>query len=102
MLNLLLSICIGLANADRGNGRKGGKVITVFMMLISAYVVWHSWYVVLFPLPLLLSWWIKGGTGGYMRQVIEFLRFIPLDEGKRWRLFEFLAPFIYSLILLNI
>lgn len=95
---LLLSLCNGFANGARGSGIKGGKVVVVLMMILSSFAITHSYYSILFPIPLLLSWWVPGGTGGYMREVIGAMSFLNWNEGQKWRFFEIMVVFLYCMI----
>ena len=97
---LLLSLCNALVNAARGSGIKGGKVIVISMMLLSAYAVSFNVYsAIAFPIPLLMFWWQKGGTGRFMKEIVSYLSFLGIGNNT-WRFFEFSSIFIYSLIYL--
>jgi hypothetical protein len=102
MTTLLLALAIGLANAARGSGIKGGKVIVVLMMLLASYAMtWDVVRTIIFPLPLCAFWWQKGGTGIRMKETIAKLSFLHLGNNT-WRFFEFFSVFVYSLGYLSI
>jgi hypothetical protein len=98
MLTILFAMCLGIANAARGGGVKGGKVVVVVMMLIAGYALTESLLrTIIFPFPLLGFWWRDGGTGFNMPRTQKFFSFMePYGEGS-WRFFEFISLFIYSL-----
>lgn len=101
-LIILLSLCLGLINAAKGSGIKGGKVAVILSMLVVAYIFTNNLiWTLLFPLPLCISWWVPGGTGGYMPWVISKFGFLGLGDNT-WRFFEVFEVFIYSLIYLTI
>ena len=97
---ILFSLCNGLANAARGAGVKGGKVIVILMMLITAYSLSGSYIITAcYPMPLLWHWWRKGGTGRDMKEIIAALSFLGFGDST-WRFFEFASVFVYSIIYL--
>ena len=98
MITVLFAMCLGIANAARGGGVKGGKVVVVVIMLIACYALTKSLLrTIIFPLPLLGFWWQSGGTGLNMPRTIKFFSFMqPYGEGA-WRFTEWLSVFIYSL-----
>jgi hypothetical protein len=106
MLTLLLAMCIGAANAARGAGINGGKVVVFFLMWIAAWTVTENIYLtLLFPIPQGCFWWQKGGTGVWHPIVIKALKWLPVpddNDSLRWRFFEFSSAFIYSLLYLMI
>ncbi len=98
MIELLFALCVGLVNAGRGSGIRGGKVYLAITMWVLAWVVTQNPYAtLLFPLPQFLFFWQKGGTGVWHQPVISKLSFLGLKDNT-WRFFEFATPFIYSLI----
>lgn len=103
METLIESLINGIANAWRGSGLKGGKILTVVLMMGSAYYALPSyWFAGLFPLPLLLFWWKKGGTGSSHKAILSWFHIPYLREDLQWRAFEFTSVFLYSLIVLSI
>lgn len=92
---LLLAMCIGVANAARGSGLKNTKPVVLVIMGIACFTITNVWWVsALFPLPLLVFWWI--GTG----EAMAFL--LNGADGKWWRVWEWGIPFVYSVIVLSI
>lgn len=97
-LTLLLSSCIGFINVGRGRGKDSFfhfamKEFTVLSMIASCYILTKSWIAAtLFPLPLCYSWWVKGGTGGYMPYFVKYFE---------WMYWEFIFAFSYSILMLT-
>lgn len=99
ILIILLSLCLGFANAARGSGIKGGKVLVVLMMALSAYTITESWIIaLLFPLPLCAFWWKPGGTGSSMPAILSWFHAPFISENLQWRAFEAISVIVYSLI----
>lgn len=100
---ILLSLCLGLINAARGSGIKGGKVYTLLAMWLVAWTLTDNPYITgLFPVPLLVFWWKKGGTGSSMKAVLSWFHIPFIPEDHQWRAFELVSVFVYSVVYLGI
>jgi hypothetical protein len=99
-MEILLALCLALANGARGNGISGGKFFMPIGMALAAYTIKQDiWYAVLCPIPLLVFWWQPDGTGLWHKPVIKWLSFLPIkNEAMRWRVFEVASVFIYTVI----
>lgn len=100
MIEVLLSLCLGLINSARGSGIKNMKFPELFAMSLVAYTITHDlWLSLIFPIPQALVFAI--GTGFWMPWIVRKLSFLGFGNNT-WRLFEFLSVFLYSLIYLSI
>lgn len=94
MLTLLLSLCLGLANAARGSGihhLKFPELLTIGLCAWVIHPIW--WYSGLAILPMATMFAI--GTGEIMAILVK----TPI---KIWRYWEFLLPFFYYLLYFNL
>lgn len=125
MLIILLSLCLGLANAARGSGYKllpfkipnwkiipedsrghitsCTKPILLLCMVLAAYTVTSNiWVALVFPAPLAWFWGKRDGTGGSMPWVLSWFHMPFIADNLQWRAFEFVSVLVYGVLYLHI
>lgn len=124
MLTVLLTLCLGMANAARGSGYKlfpftipnwkiipeGSRghvtsctkpILLLCMVLVAYTITGNIWAALIFPTPLMWFWAKEGGTGESMPWILSWFHLPFIDDNQQWRAFEFVSVWVWGLFYLQ-